>query len=232
MNLVQSVAIKRVRLVARWAANVLLGLFAVFALLVVLYRFVNPPFTLHSALEELRLGSVERKWVEIESVPDHLLRALVAAEDANFCLHWGFDIDAIRAAIQAGGKRGASTISQQVAKNVFLWQDSSVARKLMEVPFTLGIELVWSKRRILEVYMNVVEFDEGIFGAAAATRKYFDQEIDTLDEFQSARLAVVLPSPKTRDAAQLSETHIARMFDVLDGVQTIAKDGRSTCFDG
>ena len=219
------------RLFLKWAAYVLLGFFAFFALAVIAYGFVNPPFTLYSVQERFRLGAVKQDWVEIDSVPDHLPRTLVAAEDANFCSHWGFDIDAIRAVIEAGETHGASTISQQVAKNVFLWQGQSVARKLLEVPFTLGIELMWSKQRILEVYMNVAEFDEGVFGAAAAAGEYFGQEIGTLDEFQAASLAVVLPAPRSRDPAQLSEALSSRVASIVDGARTIAKDGRSECFE-
>ena len=100
-------------------------------------------------------------------------RSAVAAEDANFCLHWGFDMAAIREAVEEGGTRGASTISQQVVKNVFLWHGRSWVRKAMEAVMTPVVELVWTKRRILEVYLNVAEFDEGVFGVQAAAQHYF-----------------------------------------------------------
>jgi membrane peptidoglycan carboxypeptidase len=120
--------------------------------------------------ERIRLGSVERDWTPIDDISDHLQRAVVAAEDANFCLHWGFDMAAIRAAIDAGAARGGSTISQQTVKNAFLWHGRSWLRKALEAAITPLMEAIWSKRRILEVYLNVAEFDEGIFGAQAAAR--------------------------------------------------------------
>ncbi len=129
-----------------------------------------------------------------------MARSVVAAEDANFCLHWGFDMAAIRKAIDEGGNRGASTISQQVVKNVFLWHGRSWLRKAMEAAITPVVELVWSKRRILEVYLNVAEFDTGVFGVQAAAQHYFGVSAADLSAVQAARLAAVLPDPKGRDA--------------------------------
>ena len=223
---------ERIRPYIKAVAWALLGVSVLSALPVVLYSFVNPPFTLYSMREGTRLGGVKREWTYIEAVPSHLPRALVAAEDANFCLHWGFDLEAIRAVVEAGGTSGASTISQQVASNVFLWRGRGAAHKLLEVPFTLGIEIVWTKRRILEVYLNVVEFGEGVFGASAGAHEYFGLEVGALDEFQSAKLAVVLPEPKSLDAGQLSDALEARAEKIVDGARTIARDGRSKCFEG
>ena len=167
-------------------------------------------------------------WDEIAPV---MGRAAVAAEDANFCNHWGFDMIAIRAAIEEGGNRGASTISQQVTKNVFLWQDRSWLRKAMEATLTPAVELVWTKRRVLEVYLNVAEFDEGVFGVQAAARHYFGVDAKDLSAVQAARLAAVLPDPKGRDAAKPSDFVRKRTRAILAGAETIKADGRSACFD-
>jgi monofunctional glycosyltransferase len=141
--------------------------------LVLLFRVVNPPTNVLILSERLRLGAVEQDWVPLDAMSDWLPLAAVAAEDANFCLHWGLDVAAIRAAIAAGGDRGASTISQQVVKNVYLWHGRNWARKALEAGLTPLMEAVWTKERILEVYLNVAEFDEGVFGVEAAAQHYF-----------------------------------------------------------
>jgi monofunctional glycosyltransferase len=160
-----------------------------------------------------------------------MARSAVAAEDANFCLHWGFDMAAIRQAIDAGGNRGASTISQQVVKNVFLWQGRSWLRKAMEALLTPVVELVWTKQRVLEVYMNVAEFDEGVFGVQAAAQHYFGVDARDLTATQAARLAAVLPDPKGRDAANPGPVVRRRAGQIISGAETIAADGRAACFE-
>lgn len=209
----------------------LAGLLLLVSAAVALFAFVNPPVTPVIATEFLRLGSVDRDWVAIESVPDHFPRSLVAAEDANFCLHWGFDLDAIRSAAVAGYSRGGSTISQQTAKNLFLWRGRSWLRKVLEVPITLLIEAIWTKQRILEVYMNIIEFDSGVFGVAEGARQHFGKEPGELTESESARLAVVVPNPRQRNPFEFPPELETRVDLVQDGARTIAKDGRSTCFD-
>jgi len=149
------------RLVLRWTGRVLGGIAAFYVALVLLFSFVPPPINLYQLSETFRLGGIDKDWVDIEEIAPVMARAVVAAEDANFCNHWGFDMTAIRAAVAEGGNRGASTLSQQVTKNVFLWHGRSWLRKAMEAVLTPAVELVWSKRRILEVYLNVAEFDEG-----------------------------------------------------------------------
>ena len=156
---------------------------------------------------------------------------LVAAEDANFCEHWGFDIRAIRAAIAQGGNRGASTISQQTVKNVYLWHGRSWVRKVMEAAMTPLVEALWSKRRILEVYLNVAEFDEGVFGVEAAARHYFGVGPEDLSGTQAARLAAILPNPKGRSARNPSSFVRKRAAQILDGAATIRADGRAACFE-
>ena len=199
--------------------------------LVLIYRFVNPPLTHTIWSESRRLGTVDYEWVAIEDIAPVMARSVVAAEDANFCLHWGFDVVAIRAAMDGGNKRGGSTISQQVVKNVFLWQGRSWIRKALEAAITPAVEALWSKRRIIEVYLNVAEMDEGVFGIKAAAKRYFDVAPDALSAKQAALLAAVLPSPKTRSAARPSASLRKRANSIVDGAATIRADGRAGCFE-
>jgi len=218
------------RRVLRWGTRGALGIVAFYAALIVLFSVLPPPGNLYQWSESWRLGGIEREWVAWDEIAPAMGRAAVAAEDANFCLHWGFDIAAIREAVEAGGARGASTISQQVSKNVFLWQGRSYIRKALEAVLTPAIELVWSKRRILEMYLNVAEFDEGVFGVQAAARHYFGVDARDLSEVQAARLAAVLPDPKGRNAAKPSDFVRKRSRSILAGARTIAADGRAACF--
>ena len=218
-------------LVRMLSRTVLVG-FAVVLLAVCLFAVLNPPTTPYMFAEARRLGGVEREWVPLERIAPEMARSAVAAEDANFCLHWGLDLEAIQAAMEAGANRGASTISQQVVKNVYLWQGRSWTRKAIEAVLTPVVELVWTKRRILEVYLNVAEFDEGVFGVQAAARHYFGVDAADLTRAQAARLAVVLPNPKGRDAAALSPSLRNRAAGVADGAATIRADGRAACFEG
>lgn len=215
----------------RWAGRGLLGLAAAYLLLILLFAFLNPPSNLYMWSEGWRLGGVAQDAVNIENVAPSLPRSVVAAEDANFCLHWGFDMAAIRAAVEAGSNRGASTLSQQVVKNVFLWQGRSWLRKALEALITPVVELVWSKQRILEVYLNVAEFDEGVFGVQAAAQHYFGVDAADLSPVQAARLAAVLPDPKGRSAGKPSSFVRKRAGQILAGAETIAADGRASCFE-
>jgi len=199
---------------------------------ILMLRSVNPVTTPYMSMEARRLGGVDHEWVAMDGIAPVMARAVVAAEDANFCNHFGFDMAAIRAAVADGGARGASTISQQTVKNLFLWQGRSWSRKAVEAVLTPLIEALWSKKRILEVYLNVVEFDEGVFGVDAAAHKYFGTTPDKLTATQAARLAAVLPSPKTRNAAKPSAGLRKRAAAILDGAATLRADGRSACFEG
>jgi len=218
------------RWLIRWTVRVsaALVIFAVFGTL--LWSFLNPPTTLYMIQENNRLGSVDYQWVPIEKIAPIMPRAVVAAEDANFCLHWGLDIVAIRRVIDEGSNRGASTISQQVVKNVFLWQGRSWVRKALEAAMTPLVEALWSKKRILEMYLNVAEFDEGVFGVNAAANHYFGVIPEALTSVQAARLAAILPSPKTRSASNPSPYVRKRAAQIIDGAATIRIDGRAQCF--
>ena len=204
----------------RWFALRVLGLMAA---LVVLYWMVNPPTTWTIMREA---GPGPRAWVRMDDIAPVVARSVVAAEDANFCNHWGFDMTEIRRVVASGSNRGASTITQQTAKNVYLWQGRSWARKLLETVYTPMIEAVWSKRRILEAYLNVAEFGPGIFGIDAAARELFGTTPDKLTARQAAALAAVLPAPKTRSPDPGSR----RARAIADGAATIDADGRAACF--
>lgn len=218
---------KRLR---RWMLRSAVWTVSITIFLVLIYRVVDPPMTWTMYSEQKRLGRIDQEWVAIEEVAPVFLRSVVAAEDANYCLHWGFDLSAIRAAIAEGGGRGASTLSQQTVKNVYLWQGRSWGRKALEAMITPLVELAWTKKRILEIYVNVAEFDEGVFGVEAASRHYFGVGPEALSRVQAARLAAVLPAPKDYSAARPHEALHARAAQILDGAATIRKDGRARCF--
>lgn len=198
---------------------------------ILLLALVAPPRNLYMRSEAARLGGISYDWADWDEIAPVMARSIVAAEDANYCLHWGFDMAAIRQAIDAGGNRGASTITQQTVKNVFLWHGRSWPRKAAEAILTPAVELVWSKRRILEVYLNVAEFGEGIFGVEAAAQHYFGTDAGALTPTQAARLAAILPDPKGRDADKPSNFVRRRAGAILDGAQTIRADGRAACFE-
>ncbi len=219
------------RRIIRWIARGFLGLTAFYLVLILLFSFLPPPGNLYQWSESWRLGGIERDWVGWEEIAPDMGRSVVAGEDANFCLHWGFDIKAIREAIDKGANRGASTISQQVVKNVFLWQGRSWVRKAMEAALTPVIELLWSKQRILEMYVNQAEFAEGVFGVQAAARHYWGIDASELSPTQAARLAAVLPDPKDYDAGKPGPYVRNRARQIQSGAETIKADGRARCFE-
>ncbi|MGD9613905.1 MAG: monofunctional biosynthetic peptidoglycan transglycosylase [Alphaproteobacteria bacterium] len=170
---------------------------------VVLYRVLPPPATPLMLLRAVQGYGMTKTWRPLEEISPHLVRAVIAGEDARFCRHYGFDWDAIEAAwerYQRGRGRllGASTISMQTAKNLFLWPGRDWLRKGLEVWFTALIELSWSKRRIVEIYLNIVELGPGIYGAEAAARHHFDKPAAALNAREAARLTAVLPDPLDR----------------------------------
>jgi monofunctional biosynthetic peptidoglycan transglycosylase len=220
------------RLALKWMGRAAGLVAATYAALILIFAVVPPPINLYQIAESWRLGGIEKDWVVWEEIAPVMGRSAVAAEDANFCNHWGFDMAAIREAIEEGSNRGASTISQQVVKNVFLWQGRSWVRKAMEAVLTPAVELVWTKQRVLEVYLNVAEFSEGVFGIQAAAQHHFGVDAKDLTPLQAARLAAVLPNPKERSASQPSSFVRSRTRSIIAGADTIAADGRSACFEG
>ena len=192
-----------------WKLPLLLAVVSIAQVLVL--RVVDPPLTSFMAIrqfEALRSGDtgfrIAYDWRDLDAIAPSLPLAAVAAEDQNFASHRGFDLEAIERAFESnagGGRvRGGSTISQQLAKNLFLWGGRSWVRKGAEAWYTLWIELLWPKQRILEVYVNVAEFGDGIYGAQAAARSYWGKDADALTASQSAHLAAVLPSPRRYSA--------------------------------
>lgn len=223
--------IRPVRFALKWSFRAVLALAVLIGLGVGLYRVVNPPTTPYIMAEARRLDGVQRDWVDADQIAPVMFRSAVAAEDANFCTHWGFDMNAIRTAIEEGGNRGASTISQQVVKNVYLWHGRSWPRKALEAVITPAMEAAWPKRRILEIYLNIAEFDEGVFGVEAAARHYFGTTAQDLTPVQAARLAAILPDPKGRSASDPSRFVRNRAASIRDGAATIQRDGRADCFE-
>ncbi|MGF6860557.1 monofunctional biosynthetic peptidoglycan transglycosylase [Rhodobacteraceae bacterium MBR-64] len=217
--------------VRRWLLRGVLGAGALMVLAIVVFAVVPVPRGPYMIAESWRLGGIRRDWEPMARISPDLARSVVAAEDANFCLHWGFDMRAIRRALDENSGRGASTISQQVVKNVFLWQGRSWPRKALEAVLTPLVEAVWTKRRILEVYLNVAEFGKGVFGAEAAAQHYFGISAAKLSPTQAARLAAILPDPKGRDAAKPSAFVRERAAAIMDGAATIKADGRAGCFE-
>lgn len=148
---------------------------------------------------------IRRQWVPYKSIPESMKMAVIAGEDQRFAEHFGFDVAAIKAAVehnrQGGSLRGASTLTQQVAKNQFLWSGRSWPRKALEAWFTLWMEVLWPKQRILEIYLNIVEWDEGVFGVQAAAQEHFGIDASYLSDRQAAQLAAVLPNPREWSAA-------------------------------
>ena len=209
----------------------LLAVALVFLAWGLIYRWVNPPITFYMMQERARLGEIQYKWVDIDQVAPMLRRAVVAAEDANFCTHWGIDSAAVRQALREGGVRGGSTISQQTVKNAFLWPGRNWLRKAVEALLTPYIEMVWSKRRLLEIYLNIAEFDTGVFGVEAAAWHHFGVAAKDLNRVQAGRLAVVLPDPKGRSAIRPNQDTRKRAASVIAGADMIRKDGRAECFE-
>ena len=192
-----------VRRAGMFAVRALAAYAALLICLVVLFRFVDPPGSALIALRWLSGTEIQRSWVPIETMSPQLVRAVIVSEDWSFCTHNGIDLEAIEQAIEKAGDgipRGASTISMQVAKNVFLWPSKSYVRKAIEVPLTLLMEFIWPKRRILEVYLNVAEWGPGIFGAEAAAQHHFQKPASSLTAREAAQLAASLPNPFRRDA--------------------------------
>lgn len=205
----------------RWAwRSVLVGLALVGTILgqIVVYRFAMPAWTPTMAVSWLVGEPVVQRWVPLERVSRDLVRAVVVSEDARFCVHHGIDLGELKAAIEEArngvAPRGASTISMQVVKNLFLWPGRSYVRKAVELPLALVLDFVWPKRRVLEVYLNIAEWGPGIYGIEAASRNAFGKSASALTAAEAVRLAVVLPNPVERDPADL-EPRIERVSRVV-----------------
>jgi monofunctional biosynthetic peptidoglycan transglycosylase len=217
------------RRLVRMAALVALALAAVSVGLVLLYRVLPVPATPFMLVRAIGGSGIDKDWVRLSEISPNLVRGVIASEDAKFCGHLGFDLEAIEsafAAIEEGGRlRGGSTISQQTAKNVFLWQDRTWIRKGLEAYFTLLIETLWPKRRIMEVYLNVIEWDDGVYGAEAAARHHFGKPAAALTRREAALLAVVLPNPRHWSAGKPGP-YVSRRAGIIDRRMGVVQNDR------
>ena len=187
-----------------WIVKLILAFLILSILWVLAYRFINPPTTITMVGDVIAGRGAHREWMPIGQIDRDMVRAAIAAEDSKFCSHHGFDFDAIEDAMKrnaSGGRiRGGSTISQQTAKNAFLWQGGGYARKGVEAWFTFLIEHLWGKRRIMEVYLNVAETGIGTYGVNAGSERYFGHDASAMSPTEAARIAAILPLPKERGA--------------------------------
>lgn len=191
-------------------AWILAGLLLFIVAVLVVFRFANPPTTAFIVAHQLEYSgeNVYQEWVRLSDISPWMPLAVVASEDQRFPEHWGVDVNAIKMAVadfrQGDGLRGASTITQQTAKNLFLWNGRSLVRKALEAGLAVSLEALWPKRRIMEVYLNIAEFGRGIYGVEAASQAYFGTSARYLTSGQAARLAAVLPNPNVFDAGSPS----------------------------
>lgn len=219
--------------VAGWIVKAILAFLILSVLWVLAYRFVNPPITATMVGDLVAGRGATRDWMGLDRVDRDMVRAVVAAEDSKFCRHSGFDWDAISDAARrnaSGGRiRGGSTISQQTAKNVFLWQGGGYARKGLEAWFTFLIEHLWGKRRIMEVYLNVAETGIGTYGVNAGAERYYGHDASALTREEAARMAAVLPLPKGR--AAIAPKGFTRRYGntIATRIAAVARDGLDAC---
>ncbi len=219
------------RLLFRLIKFILIAFFASTIFMVLLYKFVNPPVTLlmiQRGFERKAVGKdwkIEKQWVSFDDIADPMKRAAVAAEDQSFLENHGFDFKSIERAIKknANSKKliGGSTITQQTAKNVFLWPGRSIIRKGFEAYFTILIESLWSKKRVMEVYLNVIEMGDGIYGVEAASQAYFSKPASDLTNQQSAAIAVIFPSPLKWSATQPTRYLRHRQYLILKNMRRL-----------
>jgi monofunctional biosynthetic peptidoglycan transglycosylase len=216
-----------------WIVKLIVAFFVISILWVLAYRFINPPITPNMIVDIVSGRGATRDWMPVSEIDRDMVRASIAAEDSKFCTHHGFDFEAIEDAMKrnaSGGRiRGGSTISQQTAKNAFLWNGGGYARKGVEAWFTFLIEHLWGKRRIMEVYLNVAETGIGTYGVNAGSERYFGHDASAMTATEAARIAAILPLPKVRGAIapkgftlRYGNTIAARMGEV-------ARDGLDAC---
>ena len=201
--------------------------------LVILYRFVPVPVTATMVMDE---NGVTKDWTPLSRIDPNMVAAVIAGEDGKFCEHNGFDREAIEEAIrrnqQGGSIRGGSSISQQTAKNVFLWQGGGYFRKGLEAWFTVLIEQIWGKRRIMEVYLNVAETGIGTYGVEAGAQRYFDHSAARLSRTEAARMAAALPLPKERPVVNPSGFTRRYGNTIQSRIGVVRRDGLDSCIYG
>jgi len=226
-------AISWPRRIFGWIVKLIISLILISVLWVLAYGFINPPITFTMMSDVLAGRGATREWMPITEIDRDMVRAAIAAEDGKFCSHHGFDYQAIENAMQrnaSGGRiRGGSTISQQTAKNAFLWQNGGYVRKGMEAWFTFLIEHLWGKRRIMEVYLNLDETGIGTYGVNAAAQRYFGHDASAMTATEAARLAAVFPLPKKRGA--VAPQGFTRRYGntIAARIGIVARDGLDAC---
>lgn len=200
---------------------------------VLVHAVVPPPITLLMVQQAVAGHGLDYRWQSLNHISPRLVEAVIASEDARFCSHDGFDFKAIEKAMDDNARgrkvRGGSTISQQTAKNVFLWPGRSWIRKGLEAGYTVLIETVWSKRRIMEVYLNVAEWAPGVYGAEAAARHWYGKSADSLTAREAARLAAILPSPRRYSANAPGPYVRRRASRVQAAMGTVRNEGLAAC---
>src|SRR4051794_19928780 len=216
-----------------WIVKLVVAFFLISILWVLAYRFINPPITVTMLGDVFAGRGATRDWMPVDQVDRDMVRAAIAAEDSTFCSHHGFNFEAIEDAMKrnaSGGRiRGGSTISQQTAKNVFLWQGGSYARKGVEAWFTFLIEHLWGKRRIMEVYLNDAETGIGTYGVNAGSERYFGHDASAMSATEAARIAAVLPLPKKRGV--VAPKGFTRRYGntIAARIPVVARDGLDAC---
>ena len=216
-----------------WIVKLVLVFVIGSVLWVLLYRFVPPPITATMLGDVFAGRGATRDWMSINQIDRDMVRAAIAAEDSKFCQHNGFDLEAIENAMKrnaSGGRiRGGSTISQQTAKNAFLWQGGGYARKGVEAWFTFLIENLWGKRRIMEVYLNLAETGIGTYGVNAGSQRYFDHDASAMSRTEAARIAAILPLPKERGA--VAPKGFTRRYGgtIAARIGVVGRDGLDAC---
>ena len=218
------------RWLIRFLFKALVGFLGLSLGLVMLFKFLPVPVTATMLMDE---NGITKDWTSMSNIDRSMVRAVIAAEDGKFCLHEGFDREAIEKAIESnrqGGRiRGGSTISQQTAKNVFLWQGGGYVRKGFEAWFTVLIEQIWGKRRIMEVYLNVAETGIGTYGVEAGAQRYFDKSAASLTPIEAARMAAALPLPKERSVKN-PRGWLARHGNTISArIGAVGRDGLDSC---
>ena len=217
----------------RFIVKLIVGLFVLSILWVLAYRFVPPPITATMIGDVVGGRGLSKDWMSLDEIDRDMVRAAIGAEDSKFCSHNGFDIEAIEDALKrnaSGGRiRGGSTISQQTAKNAFLWQGGGYVRKGAEAYFTFLIEQLWGKRRIMEVYLNIAETGIGTYGANAGSERYFGHDASAMSATEAARIAAILPLPKKRGA--VAPKGFTRRYgnSIAARVGVVARDGLDAC---
>jgi monofunctional biosynthetic peptidoglycan transglycosylase len=217
-----------------WIFKLLFGLFVLSIFMVILYRFVPPPITplmMIRCYQQKKAGKdlkLKKEWVSLDNIAPDLQLALVAGEDNNFLTHNGFDFEAIKKAMEYNKEHpkethGASTISQQTAKNVFLWDGRTYLRKGLEVYFTFLIETFWSKKRIMEVYLNEIEMGDGIYGAEAASQAYYKKPAKNLSRGEAASICAIVPSPRYWSPVNPNGSVLMRKEAILWNMNNIVK---------